>query len=268
MKHRRRGPPSRLPPMPRAALACLCLALWTGCGRPEPEPEPPPAAWAGEPPGAWPEVVLTNRFQVDTQFRDGRGGAFLVDTGDDTLAVAAKHLLLPLRSQRLQAVDFSGLTWYWTVYRRTAPADSARVSRLVNADPEEELVRAYVVNRDWLVFDLAEAPPGVEPLRPRYTAVTTGERVWLIGWDASGNQKVVAGEVESTHPYTYLTDFSTADVTAMSGAPVVDARGLLVGLHSGTLGQLSWVNSTRYLREILAGLAVTAGTRPATRYPP
>ena len=41
------------------------------------------------------------------------------------------------------------------------------------------------------------------------------------------------------------------DVSRFSGAPVIDTNGYLVGIHSGKIGDMSWVNSTKYLQEVL-----------------
>lgn len=234
------------------APSVISLALCCGCG--QPEPQLPATSWASAPCSQWPQIVLTNRIRLEAQAYDGKGGAFLVNTGHDTLAAAAKHLLLALRSEELQTVDFTGLRWHWSVYPRTTPTDSVSVARLVNARPDEALIKSYVVNRDWLLFALADSPPNVEPLRPRYREVAAGEAVWLVGWDSTGHQRVHKGLVQKPYPYKFLADFAGADVAAMSGAPVLDARGLLVGLHSGPIGSLSWINSTKYLNEILTGL--------------
>ncbi len=229
-------------------LGAAALAIWA-CERPAVAPVPEP--WASQPPAAWPPLTLANRIRVGKQSFAAKGGAFLVRAGSDTLVAAPKHLLLSLRSDSLRTVDFGRLAWSWTVFRRDAPADSAAVRRLLNADPGEELDKSRVVHRDWLLFELAGAAPGVQPLRPG-PQPRPDQPVLLVGWDDAGRQVVHRGRVVQAMQYTFLLDLGNADVGHLSGAPIVDESGLLVGLYSGQVGSVSWANTTRYLQEILA----------------
>ena len=240
--------------MKRTAVAAMLLCC--ACARDLPPQIPEP--WASEPVASWPQIVLTNDIRVGVQHHRGKGGAFLVASAGDTLAAATKHLLLALKGEQFQAVSFDGLDWRWTVYPRTSPADSVALSRLLNADPQEQLVKAYVVNRDWLVFELAGAAPAVQPLQLATAAPVPGQLVYLVGWSAAGSQQVYRGRVDYAFDYKVLIDFGDAEVGHLSGAPLLDEGGHLVGIYSGRIGSVSWINSTRYLREVLAQRATAA----------
>ena len=234
--------------MKRIAVAAMLLGC--ACARDLPPQIPEP--WASEPVASWPQIVLTNDIRVGVQHHRSKGGAFLVTAAGDTLAAAAKHLLLALKSEQLQTVSFGSLVWHWTVYPRATPSDSVALSRLVNADPQEQLIKAYVVNRDWLVFELAGTAPAVQALQLAASPLAPGQLVYLVGWSADGSQQVHRGIVDDAFDYKVLIDFGDADVGHLSGAPVLDAGGHLAGIYSGRIGAVSWINSTRYLREVLA----------------
>ena len=235
--------------------ACTVLSIvaalqFLSCGK-RPDPALPAESWISRDP--WPTIVLTSHIRFGPMEFHDKAGAFLIDTGTDTLAAAPKHLFLLFKNSDIQAIHFAGLPHSWTMYPRSNRADSSITRRLLNEDPQEKIIKQYVINRDWLVFSLAKNSPGIQPLKPRFGELEKDQQVHLIGWDASGGQPVFTGTIYETYKYKYLVDFGEQDVAPFSGAPVIDTSGYLVGMHTGKIGEVSWVNSTRYLKEILKG---------------
>jgi len=236
--------------MERVMRMLLSAALLSACGEKQP-PEPAGEPWAGLPPDQWPTILLTSHIRLGAmEFRD-KANAFLIDVAGDTLAATCKHLFLAFENPDIQSIHFSGKLDSWTLYPRGSRADSFAVARLLNADAGEKIVKQYVINRDWLVFSLREKSPRVHPLKPRFGRLEKGTRVYLVGWTEDDGQQVIAGSLYESYDYKYLADFGGRDVGPFSGAPVLDADGRLVGIQSGAIGEMSWVNSTKYLKEVL-----------------
>jgi hypothetical protein len=89
---------------------------------------------------------------------------------------------------------------------------------------------------DWLLLQLVKPPATLptKPLVPRTDPVKVGEKVYLIGVpysDKQSAQRVYEGVVTARPKPNYFTyDFKPAvKIAGFSGAPIVDANGLLVG---------------------------------------
>ena len=230
----------------------LLLTGWVSFACEQPPPALPPQPWIDRPVDQWPTIALTSHIRLGPMdFRD-RGGAFLIDTGTDTLAAAPKHLFLVFKNSDIQAIHFAGLPHSWTMSPQGDPSDSVVTRRLLNEDLQEKIIKQYLVNRDWLVFSVAaKVPSDIQPLKPRFGQLEKGQQVYLIGWTENGGQPVFTGTIYESYEYKYLIDFGEQDVAPFGGAPVVDNGGYLIGIHTGKIGEVSWVNSTRYLKEIL-----------------
>ena len=230
-------------------LLIAATLLTLSCQRQQ--PTLPKEPWTDLPRDRWPTILLTSHIQLGSMdFRD-KACAFLVDTGTDTLAAACKHLFLAFKNPDFQSIHFAGKLRNWSMYPRNNPEKSVVVDLLLNEDQEEEIIKQYVINRDWLIFSLKRSSPDILPLKPRYEKPSKGERLYLIGWAKEGEQRVYEGIIYQAYDYKFLVDMQDQDVSRFSGAPVIDTNGYLVGIHSGKIGDMSWVNSTKYLQEVL-----------------
>jgi len=227
----------------------LLTPLFLSCE--EPPPPLPRQPWIDRPPARQPTILLTNRIRLGALEFDDKANAFLIDIGSATLAATCKHLFLAFENPDIQAIDFAGLLKSWTFYPRSSSDDSVRAAALLNADPDEKIIKRYIINRDWLQFSLAATSPHLFPLKPRFGKLAEKEKIYLIGRGEDLLQQLIEGVLDETYDYTFTVDFGERDVTPFSGSPVIDADGYLIGIHTGVLGNYSWVNSTRYLREFL-----------------
>jgi hypothetical protein len=222
----------------------------------DPAPPLPRQPWIDQPPDQQPTILLTNQIRLGAMEFDAKANAFLVDTGSDTLAATCKHLFLVFENPDIQAIDFADLLKSWTFHPRPAPDSSVRAARLLNADPNEEINKRYIINRDWLLFSLVAPSPHLFPLKPRFGKLAKNKKVYLLGRGEDGLQQLIEGAIDETYDYTFTVNFGERDVGPFSGSPVIDTDGYLVGIHTGVLGNYSWVNSTRYLQEVLENSAV------------
>ena len=73
-----------------------------------------PTDWINEPQDEWPQIALINEVWYSTGERyvhpsfEYAATGFLIDTGEDTLAVTAKHVLWVAKTSTMNAVDFQG----------------------------------------------------------------------------------------------------------------------------------------------------------------
>lgn len=230
-------------------LLPLLIPLFLSCE--DPPPPLPRQPWIDLPPDQQPTILLTNRIRLGALEFDDKASAFLIDTGSDTLAATCKHLFLVFENPDIQAIDFADLLKSWTFYPRPSPDDSVRAAELLNADPDEKIIKRYIINRDWLIFSLAAPSPHLFPLEPRFGKLAKNEKVYLIGRGEDDLQQLIEGAIDETYDYTFTVDFGKRNVSPFSGSPVIDADGYLIGIHTGVISHYSWVNSTRYLQEVL-----------------
>lgn len=193
----------------------------------------PAEPWAERPSAAWPQLVLTNHVE----FRDGRGmdgaSSFLVEGGGRVVLATALHLIGPAGGvdPAVPLARLEGELERWVAYVRTRPR-AALVTRGVAMTSTDE----GVVN-DWLFLPTdAGAPRPAQPLRLRDTPVAVGERVWLVGCeyrDEPCTQRVYGARVSGRRSSSFRYDLDEPVVIpGFSGAPILDTRGLVVGVMS------------------------------------
>jgi len=66
---------------------------------------------------------MINEIEYDDQHHPVAGCGFLLDTGTDTLAVTAKHVLTYFKSGAMSSVSFRGTLKEWKMYPKDNPAD-------------------------------------------------------------------------------------------------------------------------------------------------
>ncbi len=209
-----------------------------------PSPVQPAEAWASLPPNRWPQLVLTNRATFRGHSDLTGASAFLVrmPRGGPVLVGTAKHLIGPAGGVEppVGLAAFNADLLGWDVYPRTRETQAIAAGRL-----------AMTINRerghDWLLLSLADGPAALPsvPLTPRYAPAAVGERVFLVGVpydDPAAAQHVYAGTVTARPLRGYFTYTFTPPVhiAGFSGAPIVDAHGLLLG-HGVSRGLLKQV---------------------------
>ena len=81
------------------------------------------AFWSQKPPAQWPHITMINQIDYTDKHHPVAGCGFLLDTGEDTLAVTAKHILTYFKSEPMTSVDFQGTLKSWKMFPKDNPAE-------------------------------------------------------------------------------------------------------------------------------------------------
>jgi hypothetical protein len=196
-------------------------------------------------PAQWPQVLLTNqaRFKGD-QTIEGASGFLVRLPNGAVVAATARHLLG--KEARLEQLDATILSW--VMYPRTMPSKRIALHKLA-IKPQglgdlDSLLLTVTSMRTW--------PVEVLPARP--TPVQEGETVYLLAvpYDQSGSQKVYQGVVQArseARQFPYQFD-GVPDGRGFSGAPIIDARGNIVGIHLGRYDHAAPGKTIGYAQDI------------------
>lgn len=216
-------------------------------------------AWIDLPQEQWPLIAMTNHIQFRGHEYLGQSNGFLINAGDEILAVTSKHWFLVFQWHvRLSTIAFRGRLESWEMYPKDYPGERVVLDSLLNENPQEKVEKESIFETDWLVFRIAQKSDSIFPLMPRFSALKKNERIFIIGWqDNERNQppKIYSGRHVRTEGNKYVVDMEE-QFPGLSGAPVLDEYGYLVGVSSASFKQYSWVNSTRYLKEVLESAGI------------
>lgn len=215
----------------------------------------------------WQQIAMIN----EVWYKDGAryvhssfeyaGTGFLIDTGEDTLAVTAKHLLWVAQPKQLETVAINDQIKKWWLHPKGDTTVGVYLDQLLNEDPEEALggPTSTIGQRDWLIFSIKEKKGDLPALPVRYTQVQVGEKLYypacpyrrescILGeavvLSAHGNRIVFSKEVDGF-------------IGGASGSPLVDSQGRLVGILGGMSvdpnnGEPALYGiSTHYLKKVL-----------------
>jgi hypothetical protein len=130
----------------------LLPVLLTACGGGQ---QGDTAAWIDRPRDQWPQIAMVNEIEYVDQYFPVAGCAFLLETGGDTVAATAKHVLIYFKSDSMRAVSFDGDLVRWKMHPKNEPGEGVVAGRLINEDPGEQIT--YTRSRsDWLLFQIGE----------------------------------------------------------------------------------------------------------------
>ena len=222
--------------------------------------------WISRPVGEWPQIALTNNIQYKNGDRyihpsfTYAGTGCLVNNGNDTFAVTAKHVLLIARNRNANAVTINKDLLLWSMKPKGNYTDSVVIDKLINDDTAEviEGSKSSIFERDMLVLSVKNASKNIYPLRPRFSMPRTGERVYLIGCAYSDASCAVnEGTIIGKYGFDIIINFNNPIKPGASGAPVIDANGFLIGVFSSLTTDnqvnkdVAVVISTEYLKDVL-----------------
>jgi len=186
------------------------------------------------------DIALLNKIDfIDSKFDQPKFGCgFLLKFKNDTFGVTAKHLLKFIKSDQMNGVSFNNGIKRWSLFNLTKPADSVVVNKLLNENKQEPISAKSNYDDDWLVFSIKKNFSKTKPLEPRETLLIPGEKLYVIGWTRkmeNGAQRVYEFEYYKTiGKRILLKDIIVPEqFGGLSGAPVVDDDGKLVGIVSG-----------------------------------
>jgi hypothetical protein len=148
------------------------------------------------------------------------------------------------------------------MFPKNNPDDVIIVDKLINENPEETLEQ-IPSERDWLLFTIKQRSLNIQPLKFRSGPMKKGEMVYIIGWrytDKDCPQVVYEGNfVRSEKGSLLITTKELSDNTmpGLSGSPVIDSKGYLIGLMSQKAGKMERVSSLDYPRMLIEKRANT-----------
>lgn len=222
-------------------------------------------SWVDKPISEWPKIALIN----EVQFKNGdryvhpsfkyAGTGFLIDNGKDTLAATGKHILWIAKNKQSKATEVNAALKEWVMRPKGDTQDSAVIGKLLNEDPNEVLEGkgSTIQDRDWIVFTVKKSSSNLYPLKPRYTQVKPGEKVYILSCAYDDSLCTVhEGKVYQKYGMDILIerDMKTHK-GGCSGSPVIDANGYLIGIITGSagskVGNVSVAISNEYLKDVL-----------------
>lgn len=219
--------------------------------------------WMKKPQSEWPQITMINQIDYTDKHHPIAGCGFLLDTGDEILAATAKHILIYFKSESMDAVDFKNTLKLWKMFPKDNSKDIVVLDKMINANPKEQLGKSIPPAVDWLLFTIKEKSENIQPLRFRTGEFEEGETLYIIGWrysDKDCSQVIYEGNyVRSEDGSILMTTKKLSDNTmpGLSGSPVIDSNGYLVGLMSQKAGKMERPSSIDYPREILNKRAKT-----------
>jgi S1-C subfamily serine protease len=171
------------------------------------------------------------------------GSGFVIEHDGHLYGVTAKHVLLMRKDGPPANTDIQSELSHWQLRDPRSKATLA-FGRLLNGDASEP-VDAAVLKRDSLLFELADAGP-FKPLQLAKHEPRAGDRLRAIGCsyasESSCAQDVYSGTLVERQGPNLLIDLGAQPLDAMfglSGAPVLNDAGELVGLVSNVLPDAS-----------------------------
>ena len=215
-----------------------------------------------KPESEWPQITMINQIEYADKNHPIAGCGFLLDAGDEILAATAKHILIYFKSDSMRTVSFHNALRLWKMFPKNNPDDVVVVDKLINENLEEPLEQ-IPPERDWLLFTIRKTSQNIQPLKFRSGPMQEGEAVYIIGWrytDKDCPQVVYEGNfVRSEEGSFLMTTKELADNTmpGLSGSPVIDSKGYLLGLMSQKAGKMerpSYIDYPKMLIEERANM--------------
>jgi hypothetical protein len=237
----------------RAALAVAVLLFF---GASELSRQQQGQRWIDRPQNEWPQITMINQIEYVGKKFPIAGCSFLLDTGKDTLVATAKHILTYFKSDTMKSVFFANSLKEWRMFPKNNPADVVVADSLLNADSTEALPR-IPSQRDWLLFSIKQKSKNIKPLKFRTDPLQPGEPVFIVGWrytDTSCTQRIYEGNyVESSEGSVIISTKLLSDnrMPGLSGSPVIDSHGCVIGIMSQKHGKLERLGSVDYPRRII-----------------
>ncbi len=189
----------------------------------------------------WPHISVTNEVTFGDTGYTQLGNSFFVNTGLDTVAVSSKHLFSVFQKyQGFDSVSLGPEFTHWCVYAKDNPYEQVEMLGVMNENCEEKICSEQLLQNDWIVFETPDELGNYYPLKIRRTPLKEKEVVYAYGWNTLPNidmTKLVLAKMRVCGLEGEIVFTDTIDINGthigMSGAPVLDKDGYLVGIVSG-----------------------------------
>lgn len=185
-------------------------------------------------------ITLVNKIDFfDSKLNQSKFGCgFLLKYNNETFAVTAKHLLKFIKPESMKTLTFENNIKSWSLYPLENKSEIVTCGKLLNENKSEDLDAKATYDNDWLVFLIKENLSKVKPIEIRTTPLIVGEKLYVVGWTRkmeSGKQRVYEFEYYKTIGNSILLKeiIVPEKFGGLSGAPLIDEKGFLVGIVSG-----------------------------------
>lgn len=210
----------------------------------------------------FPNITLTNSIEYkDTSFTNNHPGCgFLIDVGDEILAVTCKHVLWENKPLNISTVDVNDQIVNWKMFIRNDKSQYVILDKLINNNPNEK-IGEWNTDKDFLVFTIKENHSNIKPLKLAAKRAQKGDTLYKVGW--AFKDKDVPQQIYRSSVFKYLDqviliqDFERSNQAGTSGSPVINKNLELHGIVSSWKYDNesgSWYGapcSTDYLWEVL-----------------
>lgn len=232
----------------------ILVSIILGCQNKEKPVEKEP--WIDKPTSQWPNFALTNTIKFKDANYQNIANSFIVDTGYDTIAISCKHIFMVFKKNNLNTIDLGNDFISWNMYPKGQIEKNVQLSQLINKNNNEPIGEFNTLkDRDWIIFKIAHSNNDIYPLKIRTTPLKKGEFVYSFGWGHKQTSKLPSLIKMKVHKnlgnyYYVLTKTKNINPAGRSGSPVIDSNGYLVGIVSGSEGNLGVIGSVKYLSQL------------------
>ena len=92
----------------------LIISVMIGCGQSVESQNK--ENWIDKPQNEWPQISMINIIEYQDKNFPVAGCGFLLDTGKDTIAITAKHILTYFKSEQMKSVSFQNSLKTWKMF--------------------------------------------------------------------------------------------------------------------------------------------------------
>lgn len=188
-------------------------------------------------------ALINNVSYKDSNFNNSNASnGFLVQFENKTYGITAKHVLMIAKTDKMKFVDFEGALEQWKMHPKDDTTKYVILDQLLSTNRKDLLTWEYMGDNwetynDWLVFSIKENDTNHKQLKFRGSPLNKGENLYAIGWtykDTIGAQRTYEYKFDKTEGnyHNLIQIKGPKNLGGLSGAPIVDEKGKLVGLVS------------------------------------
>ncbi len=200
----------------------------------------------GESSKKFPPISLINKveFYNPKYDWDKIGCGFLLKYKTDTFVVTAQHILKWAKTDSMKYLTIDGFVKKWSLRQLNKENESVIADALLNENKTQKIKSDYRFTDDWLVFSIKENHSKIQPVEMRETPLKKGEKLYVVGWTrhmTEGEQRVYEFKYfKSKGKHFLMKDVKVPKLYGgLSGSPVVDENGLLVGIASSSTFEIT-----------------------------
>lgn len=206
-------------------------------------------------------INLSNLIHYsDTSFTDLPGNGFLIDIGDEILAVTCKHTLWLNRPKKMKTIDFEGRLKEWRMAVLNDSSQYIILGDLININANETIGERNT-DRDYLVFKVKGNHSKIIPLKLSCKMVKPQDTLYQVGWSfkikKTSPQTFVAIAKAYSGSSLFMNSVIPQNGAGLSGSPVINKDKELVAIVSSwkvDIATNKWYEapcSTDYLWSVL-----------------